>query len=96
MLKKIGLIGLGTVGESVLRALKKQSDLICQRTSVKIEVKKICDVNKAKNKLAKDLSLAFTTNPKDLINDPEIDIIVELIGGVEPAKSIIIERLCLK
>ena len=94
MLKKIGLIGLGTVGESVLKSLKKHSALICQRTSINIEVKKICDTNRAKHKLAKDLSLAFTTNPKDLIDDPEIDIIVELIGGIEPAKSIIME--CLK
>lgn len=93
MIKKIGLIGLGTVGEAVLMSLKKYSSLILQKSSVNIEIKTICDANKDKRKLAKNLSAAFTTNPKDLINDPEIDIVVELIGGIEPAKSIIIESL---
>jgi len=93
MLKRIGIIGLGNVGEAVLRSLKKYSFLVNHRTSLKIEVRKVCDANKAKSRLAKKLSCSFTTNPYELINDPKIDIIVELIGGIGPACTFILEAL---
>jgi len=93
MIKKIGIIGLGNVGEAFLATLKKYSFLISRRTALKIEIKKICDVDKAKAKKAKKFSIPFTTNPRDLIDDPDIDIIVELIGGIEPAATLIAEAL---
>lgn len=89
MLKKVGLIGLGTVGQEVLVTLKKNSSLIARRTSLDLEIKKVCDSKKAKRKIANNFSLAFTTNPYEIINDPEIDIVVELIGGVEPACTLV-------
>ena len=92
-IKKIGIIGLGNVGESVVRSLKKYSALISRRLPLKIEVVKACDMNRAKSKIAKSLGVPFTTNPWELINDPEIDIIVELIGGIKPAHTFIEESL---
>jgi len=93
MVKKIGIIGLGNVGESVLRSLKKYRSLIGRRTSLEIKVKKVCDMNRAKGRVAKKLGFPFTQDPYQLINDPEIDIIVELIGGIKPAASFIMESL---
>lgn len=93
MLKKIGLIGLGTVGQEVLETLRKNSSLILRRTSLNIEIKKVCDVNKRKAKVAKKFSLPFTTDPYQVINDPEIDIVVELIGGINPAQALIKDSL---
>ncbi len=93
MIKKIGIIGLGNVGEAVVRSLKRYRSLIASRTSLKVEVKKVCDVNKAKRRLAKDLSVSFTCDPYEVINDPQIDIIVELIGSIEPAATFVKESL---
>jgi len=91
IVKKIGIIGLGNVGEAVLATLKKYSSLIFHRTSLKIEIKKICDIDETKEKKAKKFSIPFTTNPLDLIDDPDIDIIVELIGGINPAYTLIVK-----
>lgn len=93
MTKKVGLIGLGTVGEGVMRTLKSNASLIARRTSLNIEVKKVCDINKTKSKLAKKFSLSFTPDPYKIINDPEIDIVIELIGGVKSASTLIKDSL---
>jgi len=93
MHKRIGIIGLGTVGQAVLKSLSKYSSLIRRRTSLKIEVKKLCDIDKSKKNIAKRSGFPFSHDPLELINDPQIDIIVELIGGIEPAKTFILEAL---
>ncbi len=93
MVKKIGIVGLGNVGQSVLKSLKKYSSLILRRSSVKIEVRKVCDLDLAKKKVAKQFSLPFSTDPFELIGDPGIDIVVELIGGVDPAGKLILQAL---
>jgi homoserine dehydrogenase len=91
--KRIGIIGLGTVGEAVLKSWKKYSSLIRRRTSLKIEIQGVCDTRKDKSKLAAAFSLPFTTDPYTLINDPQIDMIVELVGGIEPARTFILDSL---
>jgi homoserine dehydrogenase len=93
MIKRIGIIGLGNVGQATVRSIIKYSSLIARRASVKIEIKGLCDVRKAKGKFAAKFSLPFTTDAEQLINDPDIDIIVELIGGNEPAKTFITKAL---
>ena len=89
MIKRIGIIGLGKVGEATVNSLKKYSSLIKKRTSLKIEIRGVCDKRRKKSKIAKKYHLFFTTDPFKLINDSKIDIIVELIGGIEAAKQII-------
>ena len=91
MKKKIGIIGLGTIGEATLRSLKKYSSLINKRSSVDIEIKKVCDLNRNKSRVASKFSIPYTPDPYELINDPDIDIIVELIGGIQPAKKYILK-----
>ncbi len=89
----IGLIGIGTIGSGVVKILNQDGDLIEKRTGIKINLKKVCDLN---FKNAKKLGLKkqqFTKNYKDLINAKGIDIILELIGGYEPAREIIITAL---
>ncbi|MEI8350625.1 MAG: homoserine dehydrogenase [Candidatus Omnitrophota bacterium] len=93
MVKKIGIIGLGHVGEATVRSLAKYSSFINDRTSLDIEVKWLCDVRKSKQAVASRYRLPFTTDALKLIHDPEIDIIVELVGGIEPAHTYIKEAL---
>lgn len=78
---KIGLIGLGTVGSGVFKTLKN-FDYI---EVVKIAVK---NINKPRNIEGLDNSI-LTDNPYDVVNDPEIDIVAELVGGLEPAFDLI-------
>jgi homoserine dehydrogenase len=89
----VGVIGLGTVGAGVVRILKKNAELITQRTGCSIRLKKAADLDKTR---CRGLSLGagvFTTDAAALINDPAIDVIVELIGGLEPARSIVLQAL---
>ncbi|UCG35877.1 MAG: homoserine dehydrogenase [Candidatus Omnitrophota bacterium] len=92
-MKKIGIIGLGNVGEAVIRSLKDSSRLISRKASLRLEVKGVCDVRKDKKRIASKYRIPFTTKPSSLINDPDIDIIVELIGGIGPAHNIVIAAL---
>lgn len=87
--KKVGIIGLGTVGGAVLSTLIKNKSLIKKRTSLGIEVKKVCDLRPDKRKLANKFNVPFSRNPEDILRDPEIDIVVELIGGITPARDYI-------
>ncbi|UCD14816.1 MAG: homoserine dehydrogenase [Candidatus Omnitrophota bacterium] len=93
IVKRVGIIGLGKVGTAVIQSLRKYGSLISRRTSLKIEVKGVYDVSKDKKKIASKLALPFTSSTRALINDPDIDIIVELIGGIEPARKFIMEAL---
>ena len=78
---KIGLIGLGTVGSGVFKTLKNFDNV----EVVKIAVK---NINKPRNIEGLDNSI-LTDNPYDVVNDPEIQIVAELIGGLNPAFDLI-------
>lgn len=93
MVKRIGIIGLGVVGSEVVKSLMRHSSLIQRRSSVKIELAGLCDFKKQKSKIASRFGLPFTKDPYKLINDPSIDIIVELIGGFNPASDYIFSAL---
>jgi homoserine dehydrogenase len=93
MIKRIGIIGLGNVGEAVIRSFKKYKPLIARRISLRVEISKVCDSNKSKARLAGKLSVPFVSDPFKLIDDPRLDIVVELIGGIEPAYTLISEAL---
>ena len=88
---KIGIVGLGTVGEGVLKVLTNEKESIFEKSRADIEVKYACDLN-----INRDFSFDFdksilTNDYKKILNDSEIKIVVELIGGETVAKQIIIE-----
>ena len=90
----IGLVGLGTIGKGVFDAIADSGQLIARRTGISLQVKGICDKDKkALNSIDCRENTIKTSSAKDLINDRDIDIIVELIGGVNPAKDIILEAM---
>jgi homoserine dehydrogenase len=89
----VGLIGFGNVGSGVVKILRDRKTFLSSKIGVEINIKKICDKDIAsKRNVEVDKSL-FTREAKEIINDPQIDIIVELIGGCHPAKEYIIEAL---
>ena len=88
---KIGIIGLGTVGEGVLKVLTKEKNSIFEKSQADIEVKYACDLN-----INREFSFEFdksilVDNYKKILEDSEIKLVVELIGGEILAKDIIIE-----
>ena len=89
----IGLIGLGTVGSGVVDILNRSGNLIEKRTGIRINLKKVCDLRIEKMGELKLKQNIFTNNFKDIINCPNIDVVVELIGGYDPAKDIISRSL---
>ena len=88
---KIGIIGLGTVGEGVLKVLSTERDSINEKSRAYIEVKYACDLNINRNFSFNFDKSILISDYKKILEDPEIKIVVELIGGETIAKSIIIE-----
>jgi homoserine dehydrogenase len=91
----IGLIGLGYIGSEVFKLIHEQHDYIMKKIGkdLKITVVAEKDLESKKELIKKYKGIRFTDNPYEAINDESIDIIVELIGGVDPAFEFIIGAL---
>ncbi len=89
----IGLLGLGTVGSGVFNVLADNADEIERRTGRAIRVTHVCarDANKHRDVALGDAR--FSTDPTDVVDDPSIDIVVELIGGHLPALDLIMRAM---
>ncbi|MFA5199930.1 MAG: homoserine dehydrogenase [Candidatus Omnitrophota bacterium] len=89
----IGLIGLGNIGCGVVKILQQRKSLLSQKIGIEIIIKKICDKDLSKKRdITIDKNL-LTSNVNEIIDDPQIDIVVELIGGLSPAKEFILASL---
>jgi homoserine dehydrogenase len=87
---KIGILGVGTVGASVANILSANADIIEARAGKKIVVKSGAVKNLKKDR---GVDIKLSTNPMDIIEDDEIDIVVELMGGVEEPYRLVKEAL---
>lgn len=87
---KIGILGVGTVGESVAKILEENSDIIEARAGKKIVVKSGVVKNLSKKR---GVNIVLSDNPMDVVNDPQIDIVVELMGGVEEPYALVKQAL---
>ncbi len=89
----IGLVGFGTVGTGVWETLHRNFDLISKRSGVEVEIMRIAvrDINKTRSEDAPVEK--FTTDWKDVVSDPTVDIVVELIGGTTIAYDIVAAAL---
>ncbi len=93
---KVGLIGFGTVGSGVVKILHNNADIITRRVGRKVVLAKIADLDVTTDRGVLVSSGILTTNVNDILDDPQIDIVVELIGGHEPAKRFILQALSSK
>jgi len=89
----IGLIGVGTVGRGVVNVLERNKNEISRRTGCNINLVSASarDVNKAQAFLGE--SVKVYSNPLDVVKDPKVEIVIELIGGTTDAKSILVESM---
>jgi len=88
-----GLIGFGNIGSGAVKLLMDNGGLIEQRLGARIVIKRIADLDlKTPRTVSVDKKL-LTKDAKAILNDPEISIVIELVGGYEPAKSFILEAI---
>jgi homoserine dehydrogenase len=88
----VGLIGFGTVGSGLAEVLLSQQERLQQRSGLLVRLAKVA-ARSAKELPARFAGTALTNDAYDVINDPEIDIVVELIGGIEPAKTYVMDAI---
>ena len=90
----IGLLGLGVVGSGVVEVLARQQEKLRDETGIKIQiVKSLVRVGEDKSQIAQKYGFELVADIQDIINDPNIDVVVELIGKVHPAKEFITQSL---
>lgn len=87
----IGMLGCGTVGAEIARLLLSDIPELSTRSSAPLELKKIA-VRSGGSRNGIDASL-FTTDPLSIVNDPAIDIVIEVMGGIEPARELILQAI---
>jgi homoserine dehydrogenase len=93
MKTKVGFLGLGNIGSGVWQLLEQRRDQLIARDQVDFEVKRVLVRSLEKPRtVAIDRSL-LTRDPKDIIEDDEIELIAEFMGGLEPARTYLIDAL---
>jgi len=90
---QIGLLGLGTVGGGVVKILQENATNISQKVGLPVEISKVLVRNKDKKRTVDIADEKVTTDINDILTDPNIDIIVEVMGGEQPAKEYILQAL---
>ena len=89
----IGQIGCGTVGSGVVDILTRNRELIANRTGCDMEIKRIAVRSFADPRFVEVDESKLTERVEDVLDDPEIDMVVEVMGGVEPARGFVTRAL---
>ena len=89
----IGLIGAGTVGGGVVQALKRNGALMASRLGVRLRVTRVAVRSLRKKRDFKVPQSALTTDWREVVNDPKVNLVVELIGGTTTAKDVVLAAL---
>jgi homoserine dehydrogenase len=87
----IGLIGFGTIGSGVVKILQENKDVLEARVGLPLRLKKIADMDVTSDRGVRVDPALLTTNAQEIIDDPDISIVLELIGGYEPARTFILD-----
>jgi homoserine dehydrogenase len=90
---RVGLLGCGTVGSAVLRLLDANAEDIARRAGCHLEVTRVAVRNPGRHREVPLGSDRFTAEPTEVIRDPDVDVVAELMGGMEPAGALILEAI---
>jgi homoserine dehydrogenase len=91
---RIGVLGLGTVGAGVVKILQTRAAMLRERTGARLSVAAVADTDLIRPREGLDLSaLPMTTDAARVLADPSIHVVVELVGGLEPARTFILRAL---
>jgi len=89
---RVGLIGFGTVGKGLAAALQSQNERLQQKTGINFTLAAVADLH-TQSLPAEYSTTRLTNDANELLSDPGIDIVVELIGGMEPARTFILKAI---
>lgn len=89
----IGLLGLGNIGTGTYKTLEMNKSVIEKRTKTKFEITKILEKDTERKRDIKVFKKQFTQDPDEIFTDPKIDVVIELIGGIEPATSFMLSAM---
>ncbi len=92
----VGIIGFGTVGTGTARILLENAGVITRRLGAPVVLKVISDLDVKRDRGIRLGNVKLTTSAQDIISDPEIDVVVELIGGYKPAKEFMLAAIANK
>jgi len=90
---KVGVLGLGTVGGGTVNVLKRNAAEIARRAGREIIITRASAKDLDKQRICDTQGITLTTDPFEIINDPEIEIILELIGGAGPVKDMVLKAI---
>lgn len=90
---RVGVLGCGNVGSALIRLLDEHADRVAARAGVRIEVARVAVRDLAKPRDVKLAAERFTADPALVVEDPAVDVVVETIGGVDPARPLIVRTL---
>lgn len=90
---KVGVLGLGTVGGGTVNVLKRNAAEIARRAGREIIITRASAKDLSKPRICDTQGIVLTTDPFEIINDPEIEIILELIGGAGPVKDMVLKAI---
>ena len=90
---KIGILGLGTVGSGTVNVLTRNSDEILRRAGRAIRVVHAAARDLSRKRNCPTEGIRLTTNPEEVVNDPEVAVVVELMGGYEPARTLVLQAI---
>jgi homoserine dehydrogenase len=89
----VGLLGCGTVGQAVVKLLLDHEDDVTLRAGFRLEVARVAVRDPARPRGVPLDPSRFTDDPEHVVKDPEVDVVCEVMGGVEPARTLILQAL---
>lgn len=90
---RVGLIGLGTVGSGVVEIFRRHAADFERRAGVDVELTRFADLDAGRARALDLPEGSFTSDARDIVGDPGIDVVIELIGGIGVAREIVLDTL---
>jgi homoserine dehydrogenase len=90
---RIGLLGCGNVGAALVQLVERQADVIEARTGVRLQISRVAVRNISRDREVQLPEGVLTRDAHSVVNDPTVDVIVEVMGGIEPARELIAEAI---
>jgi homoserine dehydrogenase len=90
---RVGMLGCGTVGAATLRLLHEHAEDVERRAGRPVEVTQVAVRAPERDRDVPVEASRFTDNPQDVVRDPDIDVVIEVVGGIDPARSLVLDAL---